>query len=559
MRRRAPAPGRPGGGARDGRGPRRSTFPAAARACVLAAVAAALAPPALHAQHADAAAGLFVGSEAERYLRVLQGRGAVPAHPWSVRGFSRAEAERLLPADSLHPWGEWIGRRDGSPPRFELRLLPAGAALRFNSAFPYGHAEGPVWAGRGLTVSAEAGVAVRVGPVSAVVAPVAYHSANAAFPLAPHSFEGLSVFADPRRPDRIDLPQRFGDGAFTRLDWGQSTVRVDLAGLAAGLSTANQAWGPAIAYPLILGNDAPGFVHAFAGTARPVSIGVGRLHGRVIWGRLEQSEFSPMEGLGSTRFATGLVVAFAPRWLDGLEVGGSRFYHLTWQGRDYLKVFDQPLRGDRSRNPGRGRGMDNQLASVFARWVLPRSGFEAYAEFAREDFNIEFRDLVVEPDHASAYALGFQKSWPVAGGRLGVVRGEVMNASRSHLDHVRNQFPFHQHAQLRQGHTHRGRTLGDRAVYGGAGVTLATDLYHAGGRWTLQWSRELRRELGEGPVPPDPTGDYDVLHALRAEALVLLGQVHLTGALNGVHNLNRDFRGDVFNLNLVLSARAALH
>jgi hypothetical protein len=508
------------------------------------------------AQHAEPAAGLFVNSEVEQYLRLMQGRGLVPLYPWSLRSFSWQEAERLLPADTLHPWREWVSGEEDGAPGARAVLLPAEASLRYNSRFPYGRRDGPVWAGRGVTAAVEAGVASRYGPLSLVLAPIVYHARNADFPLAPH-FPHLSPYTDPRWP-AIDYPQRFGDVPVTRLDWGQSTLRLDVQGVAAGLSGANQHWGPAISYPLILGNDAPGFLHAFLGTARPVNVGVGRLHGRIVWGRLEQSEYSPMEEGSGLRFMNGLVVLFTPRGLDGLEVGGTRFFHLFWdRGRNYFKVFDA-LIGVRTENPREGDDVSNQLASVFARWVLPGSDMEVYGELAREDFSRDFRDLVLEPDHIMAYTLGFQKSWRAPRGALGVVRGELMSAVRSHLEHVRPQSPFFIHIPHLQGHTHRGQMLGATAVYGGAGTTLAADLYHPRGRWTLEWSRELRRELDEGPVPAEPTGDFEVLHALRAQALWHLGRFHLTTALGGISNLNRDFAGDVFNLNVMIGVRAAL-
>src|SRR5439155_11002053 len=43
------------------------------------------------------ASEVFVGSELESYLRVLQLRGIVPGQPWSLRPFSPAQLARLAP------------------------------------------------------------------------------------------------------------------------------------------------------------------------------------------------------------------------------------------------------------------------------------------------------------------------------------------------------------------------------------------------------------------------------------------------------------------------------
>src|SRR5678809_1637285 len=47
---------------------------------------------------------VFVSSLADSYLRYLQTIGKVPEHPWSLRGFSERELDKLIPADSAHPW-----------------------------------------------------------------------------------------------------------------------------------------------------------------------------------------------------------------------------------------------------------------------------------------------------------------------------------------------------------------------------------------------------------------------------------------------------------------------
>src|ERR1041384_6356420 len=46
----------------------------------------------------------LVGGELEQYLRYLQSDGRAALYPWSIAGFSSGEIERILPADSAHPW-----------------------------------------------------------------------------------------------------------------------------------------------------------------------------------------------------------------------------------------------------------------------------------------------------------------------------------------------------------------------------------------------------------------------------------------------------------------------
>ena len=502
---------------------------------------------------------VFAGSEGEEYLRSMQVAGAAPLYPWSLRGFSAPEVAALLPDSLAHPWAARFPRGgEGAVPR-RLGVIPPQAELRYNSGFPYGSNDAALWAGRGVSAAVTAGVAGRYGPVSYVLAPTAVWAQNAEFPLQANG--STEPFADGRSPASIDLPQRFGDGAYARLDPGQSTVRLDARGVALGLSTADQVWGPASRFPLVLGNNAPGFPHLFAGTSRPVSVGVGRLHARFVWGRLSQSDYSPVSADSSTRFMSGLVATFTPRGLPGLEVGASRFYHLPWtDDGPSLRAFLRPVEGIfkiETSDPDDLQPLTeaNQLASLFARYVAPRSGFEVYGEYGREDHNFDLRDFVLEPDHMSAYTLGFRKVWRREAPRWVVLRGEVANTQATHLARVRHQGPYYAHHSLRQGHTNAGQLLVPAAAYGGGGATLGVDYLHPRGRWTVSWARELRAYAA-----PDTAvaGTRDVMHSLGGEAVFFRRGVDLTAGVTGVYNRNRYFVSDEFNLNLAFGARIGL-
>lgn len=289
----------------------------------------------------------FVNGEIEKYLRVLQISGSTQLYPWSIRAFSPKELGELLPADTIHPWAAHYDFAPDTAGTLAWDWISPSVRLALNTAFPYGSNDGAVWAGRGITTAVQAGLSFRAGPLSLVLAPIAFRAENSAFDLAPNGETGDLVFADWSRPQIIDLPQRFGAGPYMRLGPGQSTLRFDYRGIAAGVSTANQHWGPASQHPPLLGNNAAGFLHGFIGTSSPLNVLVGRTHGRVVWGLLiiSQSEYSPVEGQISRRFMSGLAAVFAPRGLDGLEIGGARFFHTPWPvdgpgTGEFLKPFE---------------------------------------------------------------------------------------------------------------------------------------------------------------------------------------------------------------------------
>jgi len=533
--------------------------------------------PAGSAQTAPVRVGgeVFVNSEAEDYLRLLQVTGRIPLYPWSVRGFSLREVESLAPAAEDHPWSDRYDYRfpRGGAPTFQV--VRPEARLIFNSGFPYGHNDGPIWAGRGLTTAISMGAAASIGPLSLTLAPIYFRAENREFDLFQFypSRAGKAAYFDPLSPQHIDLPQRFGDDSYARLDPGQSTIRLDIPYLTAGVSTANQHWGPAREFPILLGNNAPGYLHVFLGTPSPVNVWLGELHGRFIWGSLTQSEFSPLpDGMTDRRFTSALALTFTPRGLPGLEVGGARIFHETWpedgiNGSDLIRPVESvlkkylPEKGFFDGNEDhRKSSPDNQLLSVFARLVLPGSGFEIYGEYGREDANFDFRDFVLALDQHASYGLGFRKVWSGGEDRMVSVRGELVNGQISHLIRVRTQVHHYRHSWVVQGHTQHGQILGSPAVRGGQGSILGIDLHRPWGRLSGDWTRIIRMEWGgywEGNESFPDLGGIDLMNGLGIGGVAFVGPVDLTANLRGVWNLNRNLWDDVFNTNLGLGMRIA--
>jgi hypothetical protein len=547
----------------------------------MAVALATLFPLVLAAQSApptEAPHHLMVGSSDEDYLRYLQIAGLAPLYPWSLREFSQPELARMSVKKGSHPSSRKGEYRD-APSRRSFSVLPLNAVFRYNSAFPYGSNDGAVWAGRGLTSAIDLGFAFRVGPLSGTFNPIAFSAQNKAFPLQPNG-STTNPFADPLFPGNVDRPQRFGSRSYSRLDPGESTIRIDILGITAGVSTANMGWGPMGNYPYIVGGNAPGFPHAFLGTSTPIGIWIGQVHGRVIWGELAQSAYSPVKGTsyysslletGTKRFATGAVGIFEPRGVEGLELGVARFFHSLWpkEGipRSYFsKPFEEIFKVSLGASPGfdstffdRGVG-DNQLASAFVRWVFPKSGFEAYGEYGREDHNWERRDFIQEPDHSRSYGLGLRKVVSEDSSHLTALRAEMINYELPTLGRNRGEGATYVHAVLLQGHTNRGQVLGsDAGVGSGGGSLIAWDRYDARGSTSLVWTRTLREQNGIFFLTGAPSSNLnDVQNALTFTRVRNLRSGALTANITMVRELNRDFQNDAWNTNLAVGYRLRL-
>jgi hypothetical protein len=527
---------------------------ACAVACCIATTAIAQEPERI----ADPWATLPVGSDVENYLRYLQTLGAVSPNQWSIRGFSPSELRLLVPPSPRHPWSARLNsgaaRNIGSA---RVELAPSRVGVWYNSAFPYGTNDGPVWKGRGFTIVAEGGFTWRGGPVSLTLAPSAFYAENRPFELMPTGHDGRLAYADPARPLRVDRPQRFGDAAYARIDPGESTLQVSVVGMRLGISSASMWWGPMTEYPYVLGNNAGGFAHFFIGSGRGWDVGIGRAHGKLIYGRLEQSSFADST-VGPGRFASGLIGVFTPRGAPGLEIGFARFYHTPARAggptaRDFLKPFDALLKNKVRSGGGVIPGdpttdEDNQLGSVFFRWVLPRSGFEAYGEYGREDHSGNTRDLLTEPDHSASYGLGFRRAWRTPTS-IAAIRGELMSMDPSTLNVHRAHGWTYTHTVMRQGHTHRGQLLGAGfgTAHGGAATVTAERFDNGGGMTALSISRSVQRQRLTVSGRPDSTlADQEVQHAVTLRRSLRQRHIDLGWELNAIHQMNRNLRSDSF-------------
>jgi hypothetical protein len=506
--------------------------------------------------------GIEVGGESERYARLMQLAGLTPLEPFSLQPFTPSQVKAMRPRTSAHPWTARFQGVDTSA-TLGLVLAPQARVIG-NTTYAAQVSGGPTWAGRGLTADGQAGVAGEWNFVYGEFAPIAFVAQNAAFPLAPTVFTtGPLVFGDPKFSQLIDAPQRFGSGVYSRLDAGTSSLALDRFGAYLALSSAPQRWGPQRDFPLVLGPNAGGFPALMVGTSEPVNLYLLRLHLRAVYGMLTQSHWAPPDSLGDKRAASGLVVVMQPRGLNGLELGASRFIHRRW--RINSVTFTRPFSGIINREDDNlNEDLENQVASLFARWAIPKARSEFYGEFYKEDYPGVFRhgagSLVEAPDDLASFALGFQHMVRADSSGFRVLRAEVVNGESNHQERLERGFIYPQppyiHGVIRQGHTLNGLILGSPEAYGGSGWRLGIDDVNQRGRLSFSLERMLRLDFVHamsinGQVEPD------VSYGLRGEwyRFTKQGAVGLT--LIPAIDLNRNLEkhNDVFNLTAAFSWR----
>jgi hypothetical protein len=398
--------------------------------------------------------GIDLADAGSQWLRTAQLLGAAPVQSLTIR---RPSSERKIPLCMNPAPADTAGDAGAASQGGGLDVLPLRLRSLYNSAYPLNVNTGPVWAGVGVSSTIEGGAEFRAGPLTLALYPLVAYQQNSDFETRTVNRRGASPYEYPGHPN-IDWPQRPGSEPFWTIDPGQSALRLDVRGFAVGVATENMWIGPAQRTPIMLSNNAGGFPHIFFSTARPLGTPVGDFEAQLFWGRMRESDYFDNVPENDHTLIAGATLIYAPSFLPGLFVGGHRSFLANWNTPDWTAPFDHLLNPyvDIRGNPAG----DNQLLSMFGRWVLPSAQFEVYGEWAREDHWGAWIDLLREPDHSQGFLLGLQKVTQARGAHL---RWWAELVNLQHAVPVRGgrgTQTFYVHSELTQGYTHRGQLLG---------------------------------------------------------------------------------------------------
>lgn len=400
--------------------------------------------------------------------------------------------------------------RPAAPSRgTQIRWLLPDALIVVNSAVPFSENDGAMWAGRGVSVRLGGGVDLRLGRLHLVAAPELWASANARFDFTrdPNRFYTPPVpvprygngFANPwyGQPYSADLPWRLGSSALGRAWFGQTGLWYNTGPLEFGATTENMWWGPGIRNAIVMSDNAAGVPRLELRTPRPWRTRLGSFEGRWFVGALSESQYFDTTKTDDVRSIAAAAVTWQPVFQPTLAVGVTRAVYAAVSGYGavplrWLDVFantGQPanrLPRDSSLTPG-GR---DQLFSLFARWVFPDDGFEAYSEWARQELPRSLHDFLVDPSHSQGYTLGVQyrKPAPVDASTFRV-QAEVTTLEQSGDFKNRPVGVFYTSRRVIQGYTEFGQPIGAAIGPGASSQWLAIDRVWGAGSYGLTFNR----------------------------------------------------------------------
>ncbi|TRU01855.1 MAG: hypothetical protein EWV61_11985 [Microcystis aeruginosa Ma_AC_P_19900807_S300] len=353
-----------------------------------------------------------------------------------------------------------------------FRVLPLSLTTVFTSSHPFSVNDGSLIAAKGLQSRLSGGVQVKAGFFEAQLAPELVWAANA----------------------RYATTASFGYNngkSFQRVYGGQSTVQLVGAGFRAGVSTANQWWGPGVRNSLLMTYQAPGFTHFFLGSKRPQDIGIGHLEWKLTGGWLRTDGDRSMENrhlkvadpvFGErNRFLSGLTISYQPKWIPGLFIGLNRVIQtfaddsaVRAQGA-FEQFFPVLALAAQKKNVANEDLLDrDQVASFFLRWLFPKQHFEFYLEYGYNDYKFNTRDYLLGTSHSAAHIAGVKKLIQQRGtNRWLDLNFEITKMSQTPDFMVRNAGNWYEHGSITEGYTQDNQIMG--SIYGfGADAVYAS-------------------------------------------------------------------------------------
>lgn len=376
---------------------------------------------------------------------------------------SRLETIRKINFDGMYKFHKGKGK---------FQLLPISLLNQYNSHHPEGINDGSMIPSRGTQMRVSAGFYFKYGPLSIKLKPEFIYAQNKVFDGFPQNHTTYNGIKFPISPYRgIDLPERYGFGAYNKAFIGQSSIRLTFGPVSFGLSNENLWWGPGYRNSLLMTNSASGFMHLTFNTVKPIKTFLGFFEVQILGGKLKDSGLT--EGLTNDwRYLNSMVLTYQPRWIKGLFLGFVRsflVYHeeMGSSFNDYLPVISPFTKSNSGSSADevelRNR---NQLISIFMRWVFVKSSAEVYFEYGREDHSWDLRDFLLEPSHSSTYIIGMRKLYKLNSKSSHIqlileASHLAANQTTINRDPPSNKISsWYTHGKVKHGYTHMGQLIG---------------------------------------------------------------------------------------------------
>jgi hypothetical protein len=395
---------------------------------------------------------------------------------------------------------------------WNYEFLPIYTSFRSDGNRPYNSGEYGSIPARGIQSFISTGIKANFSIFHIQFQPEWVLAENRAFEGFPNTFPSGVIGARFSYWNAGDSPERFGNKFYNKFFLGQSSVSLRYKAFELGAGTRNFWWGPGQWNSLIFSNNAPGFPNISLNTTKPAKTFLGAFEGQVLIGRLESSGLAPTQ-IGQLnynffdplnpdwRYLNGMMISYSPKWIPTLSLGYTRTYQYYNSERPndlkgWLPILE-PMAKENLFTDGNSVVYDNrrqsQQIAVFGRYRMPKAKAEVYFQFGRRDHALNWREFIMNPEHARAYQVGFIKLADLASNtKLLQIRGEITNQQESVNRYLRYGLyggdTWHTHGTLR-GFTNYGQSMGVGIGTGSNVQTLEVSVVEDWNKWGILFER----------------------------------------------------------------------
>ncbi len=381
---------------------------------------------------------------------------------------------------------------------FSIKSLQLTYNNQNNSFLPYGSNDGNMYPSRGKQERFSAGANIRWGIIDINIQPELVKLEN----IEQELFKGNEndrnywtryyyVVAN-----NIDDFRQFGKLPINSLSLGQSRVGLSTKNWSAGVSNENIWWGPGQFNSLLFTNNAPGFLHAYIQTNKPIETRLGNFEFKMISGKMDSLNWiNPDQRMmcsiwpgaiipktNQQRVIQAFTVNYSPKWFPNLYLGYAySTQHYSTKTDKYFEPFTK----------AKTNADKYSIGAVMMRLKLPKENAEIYAELGQprsfgfpwqffhdtaiNGFVFGIKKLFLSRNNKSYFEFNFEATQlQLMDAKEIFIAGNILNIPKNNS--------FYTSPNIRQGYTNEAQLLGASIGPGSASQRI-----------NLSWNKGLNK------------------------------------------------------------------
>lgn len=377
-----------------------------------------------------------------------------------------------------------IQKNDSSFNSKKIEILPIYLIAKFDHKRPLDGGEFGLIPNVGFQKYISSGFVFKHSFLTLQFQPEVVISQNLPFSGFPKSFSSDVIESRFYFWNMMDSPERFYNHISFKSFMGQSGLSFRFKSLELHMGTRNFSWGPGQFNSLIFSTNAPGFPHLSINSINPIKTIVGNFEMQFVIGLLKSLNYNPsqdqelnvsysIDKSDDSRYLNGFMWSYRNKWLPSFNIGIMRTfqYYNSSRPKDFMGWFPvfEPLAKEKffvnSNSALYDKRNQSQQIAVFLNYRPSGYQGEFYFQFGRRDHSLNWREFILNPEHARAYQFGFVKIVDLPSLSYSLqIRSEITHQQESINRYLRYDLSggqsWHSHSPIRSGFSNLGQSMG---------------------------------------------------------------------------------------------------